>query len=206
MKPKIVICGAGGHGKVVADVVEKQGTYELVGFVDDAPKGKVLGIPVVGTCADLEGLRGRGVEQAISAVGDAKIRETIDDRLLAAGFTLGTAIHPSAEIARGARIGEGSVVMPGAVVGPDAVLGRSCIINTGSSVDHDCVLGDYVHVAPGAHLCGEVHAGSHALVGAGATALPGARIGEKVTVAAGTVVAGSPAHILSRNDTRSDKE
>lgn len=202
MRPRIVIYGAGGHGKVVADVVEKQGIYELVGFVDDARKDKVFGIPVVGTCADLESLRGRGIEFAVSAVGDAEVREMTDNRLLAAGFTLCAAIHPSAQIARGARIGEGSVVMPGAVVGPDVVLGRSCIINTCSSVDHDCVLGSYVHVAPGAHLCGEVHVGSHALVGAGATALPGTRIGEKVTVAAGAVVAGSPARVLSRDERR----
>lgn len=206
MRPRIVVYGAGGHGKVVADVVEKQGTYELVGFVDDAPKDTVFGIPVMGTCADLEGLRGRGVDHAVSAVGDAGIREMTDNRLLAAGFTLGTAIHPSAQIARGAKLGEGSVVMPGAVVGPDAVLGRSCIINTCSSVDHDCVLGSYVHVAPGAHLCGGVHVGSHALVGAGATALPGTHIGEKITVAAGTVVAGSPARALSRSGKRSGKK
>jgi sugar O-acyltransferase (sialic acid O-acetyltransferase NeuD family) len=202
LRPRIVIYGAGGHGKVVADVVEKQGTYELVGFVDDAPKDKVLGIPVLGTCADLESLRGRGVEHAISAVGDAGVREMTDDRLLAAGFTLCTAIHPSAQIARAATIGEGSVVMPGAVVGPDAVLGRSCIINTCASVDHDCLLGSYVHVAPGAHLCGGVHVGSHSLVGAGASALPGTHVGEKVTVAAGVVVAGSPARVLSRKEGR----
>jgi sugar O-acyltransferase (sialic acid O-acetyltransferase NeuD family) len=187
VRPKIVLYGAGGHGKVVADIVEKQGKYELAGFLDDAREGEAYGLPILGGEAALADVRGRGIEYAICTVGAAETREKIDEKLLAVGFSLALAAHPSAQIARGAALGEGSVVMPGAVVGPDAVLGRSCIVNTGASVDHDCRLGAYVHVGPGARLGGEVVAGARSLIGIGASVVKGRNVGRGATVGAGAV-------------------
>jgi sugar O-acyltransferase (sialic acid O-acetyltransferase NeuD family) len=188
VKPKIVLYGAGGHGKVVADAVQRQEEYELVGFLDDHRAEQVLGLPVLGGIQEAGGIRRSGVAHAISAVGDPKAREATDERLLKAGFSLGVAVHPSAQIGAGALMGEGCVVLAGAVVGPDTRLGRSCIVNSGASVDHDCTVGDYVHVAPGATVAGEVVFGARALVGLGAVILPGRRIGEGARVGAGAVV------------------
>ena len=206
MSAKILLYGAGGHGKVVADAVEKEGHFALAGFVDDRALKEFYGLPVLGSETDLHNIRQSGIEHAVSSVGDGEIREMLDERLEEAGFSLATVIHPSAQVARGAVIGEGSVIMPGAVVGPDSVLGRSCIVNTLASVDHDCVLASYVHVAPGASICGNVCVDSGTLVGAGASVLPNLRIGERVVVAggatvvqdvpAGVTIAGTPARAI----------
>lgn len=207
-RPKIVLYGAGGHGKAVADVVEKQGRYELAGFLDDSLSGEVYGIPVLGGEGELAPIRDSGIRHAIASTGYADMRNTFDERLLAAGFELATAVHPSAQIARGVTLGEGSMIMAGTVVGPDTVLGRSCIVNTCASLDHDCVLGDYVHMAPGANLCGGVRVGTHTLIGIAAAVIPERRIGDRVIIGAGALVladipggataVGVPARILEK--------
>lgn len=106
----------------------------------------------------------------IIAVGDNVARKSEAERI---GGTFGVAIHPSAVVSPSARIGDGTIIMAGAVVQAAAVIGRHCIINTGASVDHDCVLEDFVHIAPGAHLCGWVDVGEGALVGVGVGIEPG---------------------------------
>ena len=154
MKLKVVLYGAGGHGKVVADMVEKQGKFSIAGFIDDRKTGNAFGYPILGTGADLARLFGRGIRRAIVSIGDGKTRKEKHRLVLKAGLELAAIVHPSAQTARGVEIGRGTVVMPGAVIGPDAKIGEGCIINTCASVDHDCRLGDFVHIAPGANLCG----------------------------------------------------
>ena len=104
------------------------------------------------------------------AVGDNLARKS---EALAQGGPWATIIHRRAWVSPSASIGEGTVLMAGAIVQPRARIGRHCIINTGATVDHDCVLKDYVHIAPGAHLCGNVHVGEGALVGVGVGIEPG---------------------------------
>lgn len=112
----------------------------------------------------------------VVAVGDnaARKREVSACERMGRRFTV--AIHPDARISPSAKIGEGSVIMAGAIVQAHAVIGRHCIINTGASVDHDCVLGDFVHIAPGAHLCGGVQVGEGAMVGVCVGVAPGYKI------------------------------
>ena len=90
----------------------------------------------------------------------------------------GVAIHPSATVSPQAKIGEGSVICAGAVIVADAVIGKHCIVNTCASVDHDCVLQDFVHIAPGAHLCGGVQVGEGGFVGTGVCLAPGYKVPE----------------------------
>ena len=212
MSPRLLLYGAGGHGKVVADAAEKAGCFELAGFVDDKPLTEFFGLPVLGDAEALSGVRHSGVEYAVSCVGDNEIREMLDETLLEAGFSFATVIHPSAQVARETVIGEGTVVMPGAIVGPGTVLGRSCVVNTSASIDHDCRLGNYVHVAPGASICGGVRIGSHSLVGVGASILPNIKIGPGAIVAGGATVtsdvpddatvAGTPARAIQKGPLR----
>jgi sugar O-acyltransferase (sialic acid O-acetyltransferase NeuD family) len=191
-KTQIFIIGASGHAKVVIDVLERQGEYEIAFLVDDAPalKGKlVFGYRVIGDMKEMFACRDRP-SKGIIAIGNNKIRRRIADQLKLEGLELVSAVHPSASLSRGVGLGEGTVVMAGAVINADTRIGRNVILNTKSSVDHDCLVGDGVHIAPGVTLCGGVCLGDSTFVGAGATVCPGITIGKNVTVGAGATVIG----------------
>jgi sugar O-acyltransferase (sialic acid O-acetyltransferase NeuD family) len=208
-KEKLVVFGAGGHAKVVIDIIEQQGVYEIAGLLDDDLKhkgGRFFGYPVLGTRADLPALISAGLGHAIVTIGDNASRVAVAAHLDQHGWLFASAIHPRASIGRGANIGPGCVVMAGCVVNADATLGAHVIVNTGATVDHDCRIEDAVHIAPGCHLCGGVRVGQGSLVGAGTTVTPGVNIGSRVTVGAGSTVirdiadeakvSGSPARPL----------
>jgi sugar O-acyltransferase (sialic acid O-acetyltransferase NeuD family) len=191
LKAKLLVFGAGGHAKVVIDIIEQQGGYEIAGLLDDdaGRKGsRFFGYDVFGTRAELPALHSTGLRHAIVAIGDNAGRAGIAALLAQQGWQFASAIHPRASIGRGAEIGAGSVVMAGCVVNADARLGAHAIVNTGATIDHDCRIGDFVHVAPGCHLCGGVSVGQGSFLGAGTTATPGVKIGSRVTVGAGSTV------------------
>lgn len=187
----LVLFGASGHAKVVIDIVEREGQYRIVHLVDDnaALHGKAFfGYRVRGsTDAFLAAATARRARVLVS-IGDNAVRARIARRLRAAGFELARAVHPGAQVGRGASIGAGTVVMAGAVVNSDAAIGENVIINTGATVDHDCVVGDGAHIAPGVRLCGGVQVGAGALVGVGSVATPGVRVGANVVIRAGSVL------------------
>lgn len=184
----IVLYGAGGHGRVVADTIERQGLYQIVGFLDEHVRGEVFGIPVLGGREMIRSLKEKGILAAVVSIGKANVREQIQRELSDAGVALPIIVHPSAQIARGVRLGQGTVVMPGVVIGPDAELGDGCIVNTCASVDHYCRIGCFVHVAPGAHLAGDVTVRDRTFIGIGSVVREGVIIGEDVLVGAGSVV------------------
>ncbi len=187
MTGRVVILGAGGHGRVVADILALAGVC-VDGFLDDAKHGVVAGLPVLGPFArafEVGFLDGRA---AIVALGENVRRAALSRALCDRGVTLATAIHPSAVVASDAVIGAGTMVGAGAIIGVAARIGRFCIVNTAASVDHDCALEDGAFVAPGARLCGGVRVGEGALVGAGAILLPGAIVPAGRTVPAGAVL------------------
>lgn len=197
---KLVIIGAGGHGKVIADIAEKNG-YQKIVFLDDDPNIKdCAGFEVVSTLSDCVDYK---EWDFVVAVGNAEIRKQIHETL--SGYKIITLVHPNAVISRRVTIGEGTVVMAGAVVNSDTVIGKSCIINTGATVDHDCVIGDYVHISVGAHVAGTVVIGEKTWIGAGAVVSNNIEICEDCMVGAGAVVVedikesgiyvGIPAHI-----------
>jgi len=187
--------GAGGHAKVVIELIQVAGGYDCVGLLDPRPELRgtaVLGVPVLGDDSHLPQLRREGVEAAfigVGAVADTSVRRRLFTTMTEQGFTPVSAIHPAAILSPSARVGEGVTVMAGAVVNAHAELGANVVVNTGAIVEHECVLGDHAHVATGAVLAGGVRLGQGALVGAGATVLPGVSIGEEAVVGAGAVLA-----------------
>ncbi len=190
-KERLVLFGAGGHAKVVIDVIEQQGNYEIAGLLDDDSVhqgSRFFGYPVLGTRADLPALFSARLRHAIITIGDNANRAAVAALLNRDGWQFASAIHPRASVGRGVKIGPGSVVMAGCVVNADAYLGAQVIVNTGATVDHDCRIEDAVHIAPGCHLCGGVSVGQGSLLGAGSTVTPGVRIGCKVIVGAGSTV------------------
>jgi sugar O-acyltransferase (sialic acid O-acetyltransferase NeuD family) len=185
--PTLLVWGASGHGKVVADVAERCG-YTIAAFVDDDPAkigGRFGGLPVVAP-ADLTRVE---PEAAIAmGIGHNGHRAAAFARARAAGRRLPALVHPSAVVARSARVGEATVVCAAAVVNPDAVVGVAAIVNSGAVVEHDCVVGDFAHVSPGAVLGGAAVVGDRAHVGAGAVVLPLRRAGDDAVLGAGAVV------------------
>ncbi|MDT8376829.1 MAG: acetyltransferase [Mariprofundaceae bacterium] len=186
---QLLILGAGGHGKVMAEAAEACGTWQKIAFLDDrhAALDGTLRWPVPGAIADLPRFA-PDYSHAAVAVGDSTIRLAWLDMLTAQGFRIPPLVHPAAWVSPTAQLGDGCVVMANATVQADTVLGRGCIVNTGANVDHDCMLGDGVHVCPGASLGGNVHVGNGSWLGIGCSVIQGIRIGEQTTIGAGAAV------------------
>ena len=185
MKKKVIIIGASGHGKVVADTVNLSGD-RVIGFLDDNPKleGNFMGFPVFG---GVDCFKDYEDYYFIVAIGNATIREKIATKIN--GVKWYTAIHPSAIISKlGVTIGEGTVIMANAVVNAGAFIGKHCIINSGAIVEHDNQLEDFVHVSVGAKLAGTVHMGKRTWIGVGASVSNNLLICEDCMIGAGGVV------------------
>lgn len=182
MKNQIIIIGAGGHGRVCAEIAELNG-YQTVSFLDDS--------------ASKEGIAsGKTYEYAkylkdydfFVALGDNGQRKSFLTRILNANGSVATLIHPNSTVSAKATVGAGSVVMAGAVINPYTVVGIGAIINTASSLDHDNFIGDYAHIGVGAHLAGTVHIGNGAFIGAGTTIINNVTVCEDSVVGAGATV------------------
>jgi sugar O-acyltransferase (sialic acid O-acetyltransferase NeuD family) len=210
---KLVVYGAGGHGRVVADAAAAAG-FEVLGFLDDAlpPGREVLGWRVLGDMAWLAGQPGLSVAHGI---GENATRERVARVADQDGISFTTVVHPSAVVSPHARVGVGTVVMALAALNPGCTVGVGAIVNTGAIVEHDVVVGDFAHVASNAGLAGGARLGRLALLGSGATVLPGRTVGEEGIVGAGAVViddvpsgvvvAGVPARRLASSPSRSEQ-
>lgn len=182
-----VVFGAGGHARVVIDLVRSLG-HELLGLVDDSmPVGEsILGARVLG---DGTWLRGRGTELFVAlGLGDNLARAASYEKCRALGVRCPALIHPRAVVAESASVGEGTTVMALAVLNAEARVGAASIINTGAIVEHECDVGDYAHLSPNATLGGRARVGAYAWLGMTACVLPGIQVGASTKVGAGAVV------------------
>lgn len=189
-KESLIIYGASGHAKVVIDLVEKQGLYQIVFIIDDNPelKGKLFfSYPVLGGKDELL-KNSDSYNKILIAIGKNRIRCSVAQWLIKHGYELASAIHPSAQIGRDVSVGGGSVIMANAVINSATTIGENVIVNTGASIDHDCEIHDGVHIAPGTTICGSVRVGELTFVGAGSTVIQNITLGKEVFVGAGTTV------------------
>ena len=176
---KLVIIGAGGYGKVIADIAVKNQYKEILFLDDDKGIKECAGYLVVGSISKVKTLDG----DKIVGIGNAKVREKIQTKIQTV-----TLIHPNAVISRRVEIGEGTLVMAGAIINSDVSIGKGCIINTGSSVDHDCKIGDFVHISVGAHVAGTCMIGKRTWIGAGAIVSNNVNICNDCMIGVGAVV------------------
>lgn len=209
----VVGLGAGGHAKVVIDILLRAGGYRILGLLDrdQALWGtSVLGLPVLGGDELLPELVGqtRFAFLGVGSIGDNRLRGRLFEQAMNLGFEFVKAVHPSAAVGVGATLSAGVAVMAAAVIGPCAQLAQNVIVNSGAVVEHDCRLGPHVHIAPRACLSGNVQVEEYAHVGAGATVIQGIHIGRRAIVGAGAVVVrdvpddvlvvGVPARIVTK--------
>jgi sugar O-acyltransferase (sialic acid O-acetyltransferase NeuD family) len=189
----LILLGAGGHGRVVAELVTACGGT-LLGVCDPslAEQGTLEwhGLPVLGGDEYLENVK-PGEVLLLNGIGmmpGSEVRRSVFQRLSQSGFEFPVLVHRAAWVAGSVVLEPGVQVMAGAVLQPGVTVGSNSIINTGSSVDHDSVIGQHCHIAPGVTLCGDVEVGNHVFVGAGATLIQGVVLGPDVFVKAGKVI------------------
>lgn len=197
--------GASGHAKVIIDSLTASGDKISGLFDDNTYLSSLLEFPVFGKFSKSV----LNKEQLIISIGVNSTRKKIVD-LLPNDISYGIAVHPTSTISKYSRIGEGTVVMQGAIIQSSTIIGKHCIINTHASVDHDCIVQDYVHISPNSCLCGGVTVGEGSQIGAGAVILPGIKIGKWSLIAAGSVVLkdvndnvvviGNPARVIKNNN------
>lgn len=211
----IVIIGAGGHAKVVADIILKRKEIlkeelNIIGFLDDNYRNlnykEIFNIPILGNTELIKEFKNKNYEYVI-AVGNNLVRKKIAEKY--SGLNYYTVIHPTAVIGNTVKINVGTVVMANVVVNSYSQIGKHCILNTSCIVEHDNKIENYVHISPNTVLCGEVTIKENSWIGAGSSIKQTITIGENVIVGAGTVVirdiednctaVGNPARIIKKN-------
>lgn len=185
----LIIIGAGGHGRVVADSAYASGK-NVAGFLDPSkPKGaRINGIAVLGDGTINDPYSNFPDHSFFIGLGDGPARWQQFNALKIAKLPVPHIIHPFSYISPSATIGSGALVAAGVVVQANAKIGEAVILNTGSRIDHDCKIGNGAMIAPGSTLCGNVEIGAHAFIGAGAVITPGVTIGDNAFIGAGSVV------------------
>jgi UDP-perosamine 4-acetyltransferase len=187
----VVIVGAGGHGKVVLDILRAMDQHRISGFLDadtTLTGTTVGGVKVLGHVNLLPKLRLQKIRGAIIAIGDNRVRASYAKLVLDAKLELINAIHPSATVSPSATLGRNIVACARATICTEAKIGDSVIANTGCIIDHECEVGAASHICPGALLAGRVRVGAGAFIGLGAKILPCLSIGDHAVIGAGATV------------------
>ena len=180
---RLIIVGAGGHGRSIANNAYQNGYTEIF-FVDDVTVGECMGFPIIGKSEDIEKLND-GKTDFVIGIGNNVIRKKVAEKYDVNWVTI---IHPSAQIAINVSIEKGTVVMAGAVVNVCSTIGEHCIINTNSVVEHDNIIGNYVHISPNVALGGTVKIGNNTHIGIGASVSNNIDICSDCMIGAGAVV------------------
>jgi acetyltransferase EpsM len=188
-----LLVGAGGHARVLADIIHLSPGLELVAVLDDDPArrgSKLGGVEILGPTG-LMRERPRGVEACVIGIGRNSTRARFFEQARALGYELPAVVHPSCVIAADVVLPAGLCVMAGAVVNPGGELGVDVVLNTHCSVDHDNRIGDHAHLHPGAVLAGGVEVGAYTYIGTNATVNPYLKVGARSMVGSGAVVTGN---------------
>lgn len=212
VEDRYIVLGAGGHAKIVLDILKKQGKF-IYGLTDASiPKGETcMGYPVIGDDTELPFLLKKGICNAVMGIGHVgypKVRNSVYKKTLEIGFSFPNLIHPTAVIADTVEMGEGSLFAAQCVVNADAKIGTLCIVNTLAVIEHEVNIGDGVHIAPHATVLGQASVGQNSFIGAGSIVLQGVHVGKNCIIGAGSVVlhdiedncimVGNPARLLRR--------
>lgn len=187
MEKKVVIIGAGGHAKVIIDILKKNKEYNVIGCTDKK-EGRILGVTILGDDSILPELFKEGISLAFVAIGNNMLRQKMAKKVRSIGFEVINVISSFSCISESANLGSGIAIMPGAIINADVTIHDDTVINTGSSIDHDCTIGKAVHVAPGCNLSGKVTVGDGTFLGTGTKVIDRISIGSWSILGSGAVV------------------
>lgn len=214
LKQKVILIGAGGHAKVIADILTHRMDIDIVGCTDRNITGRVLHLDILGDDRLLPQLFGQDVRHTLIAIGDNGLRMKLARNASTIGFEFINAVSRYAYVSGSASLGCGIAVMHGAIIQPETRVGDHSIINTGVTIDHECVIGTGCHIAPGSNLAGLVTVGDSSFLGVGVRVIPGVKIGRGCIIGAGAVVihdipdystaVGVPAKVLKRDSINQD--
>lgn len=183
---KLIIIGAGGHGRVVQDVALSMGKWDEILFLDEGVKENGFDMKTIGKPEDAFSY----IKEAdvFVAIGDNNKRKKMVLDLLKKGASVPALIHKSAVLGKDVTAERGSVIMAGVAVNCNSVIGKGAIINTGVTLDHDNIIGDFSHISPGATLAGTVKIGEGSWIGTGSSLINNIEITEGCIIGAGSVV------------------
>lgn len=186
MKKGLIIIGAGGHGKVCADVALKMKKWSAIFFLDDSGSTSQMGFQILGRVDTYK----KYLQECdfFVSIGNNKYRQDIMDNLLTDEANLATLIHPSVILGANVQVGIGTVLMPGVIINTATKIGQGVIVNTSVSIDHDGEISDYVHISPGCSLAGNVFVGLKTWIGIGSVISNNIRITSNCVLGAGSVV------------------
>jgi len=190
MAGRLLILGAGGHGRAVADLATECG-WTVAGFTDRSP-----GPGVLGEDDDVAVLvRDGTIDGAVVGVGNTALarRAELFAMLTSLRVATPTLIHPRATVSRTCKIGEGVVMFPSVVLGAAVEVGDNVVLYSGVIAEHDCRIAAHAYLSPGVILAGNVRVGAGAFIGMGAGVPPGSTVPEGARVRALTFVTGDPA-------------
>jgi sugar O-acyltransferase (sialic acid O-acetyltransferase NeuD family) len=199
----VLIMGASGHGSVVLDCLEKQGGYNVIGFIDTyKKKGRRLnGYEILGAESDLPYIIEKfNIKGGVVAIGDNWVRRRVVDRIhrFASDFKFITVIHPDAVVGKDVQIGQGTVLMPGSVVNANSHVGDHCIINTNTSLGHGGSMENYSSLSSGVTIGGNCFIGRYTAISLGAKIIDNTTIQEHTVIGAGSLVLSNfPAHVVA---------
>lgn len=209
LSKRLIILGAGGHGKVAADCAEVIGDYDSIEFLDAIyPGERSVGPWKVVDKTENAYLFDNDNTDFFVAIGNNVIREKVLNTLLKDKLKVVSLIHPKSTVSRHAIISQGVLVCANATINPMVKVGIGGIINTAASIDHDCQIGDYTHISVGVRLAGGIVVGSHSFVGINSCAIQGVTIGKNCILGAGstlisdlpdnTTAVGTPAKVIKK--------
>ena len=189
----IILIGAAGHANGIIDIIEKEGKYNIAGFIDKKEniKDSFSGYPILVEDIAVEEISQKyDVTGGIIAIGDNWLRSQVSKKIheIYPKFIFVTTVHPSASLGRNVSLGEGTVIMQNAVVGSNTKIGKHCFVSANASIDHDCLADDYSSLAPGVTVGGHVSIGTFTAIGLGANVIHDIKIGAHTIIGAGSMV------------------
>jgi UDP-perosamine 4-acetyltransferase len=211
---KVLIIGAGGHARVVYEILNTDPNTDLVAFVDNTTRGsdeEIMDVSVIGPHSVVDEYIESGALGVCIAVGDNEIRSKHFKKFTQErGLTPINAVHDNAHVSPNASIGHGIVIQSSAEVMTNSVIGDNSIVNTGAIVEHETTVGEHAHVGPGTTVAGRVDIEDRVQIGMGCDIKEHVHIGKNAVVGAGsvvledvpadTIVAGTPAEIKREAD------